>query len=286
MRIWKSVNVYVRGKGHVKEKLPCQDRTYSIVDKSIAVISLADGAGFYTHSQIGAEIAVKTVCEFLKKEFNSLYKNEDVITKHEIHNKLYVRLKKTAKSLSVDLDELSSTLLFVAVKEDKFIAGHIGDGVIGVLGILDGEEEEVEVLSHPENGEYANETYFVTSPNAINHFRITKGEIDNTIGFILMSDGSSETLYDTKEKTLSKASKRILGWMDKNDAQAVKKALRKNVRNILRKYTSDDCSINLLKFVEVGKDETEKNDDQIPFSFCESFPKSSSQKGGRFKKLP
>ena len=48
--------------------------------------------------------------------------------------------------LNASLKDLSSTLLFVAVKGNKFLAGHIGDGLIGSF-----DESGSQVFSPPEN---------------------------------------------------------------------------------------------------------------------------------------
>ena len=60
------------------------------------------------------------------------------------------------------------TLLFVSIKNNKYIAGHIGDGIIGIID----EKGDAIVLSEPENGEFANTTYFTTSENYKYHLRL------------------------------------------------------------------------------------------------------------------
>ena len=58
--------------------------------------------------------------------------------------------------------DLASTLLFVAIKDNKFIMAHIGDGIIGYL-----KQDELKIATHPMNGEFINTTVFTTSMDVV-----------------------------------------------------------------------------------------------------------------------
>jgi serine/threonine protein phosphatase PrpC len=138
---------------------------------------------------------------------------------------------------------LSSTLLFIAIKNDKFIIGHIGDGVIGMLD----NNNEIKVISKPENGEFSNATFFTTSTNYPDRLRILKGTLKNAVGFILMSDGPEESLYNKQDNSLLDINKDIINWLKDNNIQDVKKALTDNLKNVISKNTNDDCSIGIIR---------------------------------------
>ena len=53
-----------------------------------------------------------------------------------------------------------------------------------------------EVLSYPENGMYANETYFFSGPHAAEHLRVRKGFDSGATAVLLTSDGCGDSLYD------------------------------------------------------------------------------------------
>ena len=86
--------------------------------------------------------------------------------------------------------DLAATMLVVAENNDRFIIAHIGDDVIGYL-----DGDVLKTASAPSNGEHANETYFVTSRDAINTMKLFKGSIKNIAGFVIMSDGTEQSLY-------------------------------------------------------------------------------------------
>ena len=66
----------IKGKSHIRDNLPCQDKTY-FIDNDIQVISLSDGAGSCKHSDLGAEIATKVCAEYISENFNDIYNDLD-----------------------------------------------------------------------------------------------------------------------------------------------------------------------------------------------------------------
>ena len=259
---WKSAYAFVQGSGHQQGGVSCQDRSFSIMGEHLSVVSLADGAGSCKHSHIGAEVVTKLVCRILKKKFERLFSQDELIAKNDIHSELEKELAKRANLLTIHEEELASTLLFVAVKYNRYIAGHIGDGAIGIL-----TEKGLDVLSHPERGEFANTTYFVTDPWALDHFRMYRGHLMGTYGFILMSDGACSSLYEYEKKVLNIESEKMLNWLKDNDEAVVRKALRRNIEEVLTRKTDDDCSICLLRLVENEVEISKAPDDQSTFPF-------------------
>jgi len=241
--IFNTAGATVRGLSHVKKNIPCQDRIYKSESKNTATISLADGAGSCSMSDIGADISTQFVANFLCEKFDEIFGQNSEKSVEILLSNIKQLLTEKSEDLGVALKELSSTLLFVSVKNNNYIAGHIGDGLIGCY--LDGNTE---VLSFPENGEYSNQTYFTTSKKAKDYFRIYKGELSSINGFILMSDGSYESLFDKNKKKLTAANKTFFSWIeDKDNSQKkVEEALHSNLENLFTKATTDDCSVNLL----------------------------------------
>jgi len=242
---WKLASAYVKGRGHSAKNIPCQDRTFELISKhSTGVfygLSLADGAGSYKLSDIGAEIVTKEVLTYLKSNFSKLLQTKN--TSKRIVKHIEEKLTKEARNRGIDIKELSSTLLFIGIKNDKFIAGHIGDGVIGVLG----KDNKINVLSRPDNGEYSNSTFFTTTNSYPDRLRIIKGSIVDSTGFILMSDGSDASLYDARTEELAPINAQIINWLNIGSTTEVKSALQSNLNEVIKHKTHDDCSLGILR---------------------------------------
>lgn len=242
----KIASTSVIGKGHLKYNKVCQDSNKKY-QKKINILTLADGAGSKSHSHIGSKLLTNEICTYLKENFNKIYDGEYISIRDNLMEYLVKKLKNKQYNLSLSsIDQLASTLLFVAIKDDKFITGHIGDGVIGYV-----KNNKLKVISKPENGEYANATYFI-HPSFKNMLRLGKGEIKDINGFILMTDGGEDGLYDKKQQELVEANKEIIYWLKNRTPHRVEKALRKNIINNFRKITRDDVSIGAI-YIEHSK---------------------------------
>ena len=149
----------------------------------------------------------------------------------------------------------ASTLLAVAVKKNRYIALHLGDGVIGCRYEQEQGDSEigVRVLSVPENGEHANETVFFTSLGAQEHLRMYAGQLKGTNevidGFILMSDGPESALYRKTDSSLAPVCGKLLLSLRDMEKRKMQKSLNATVEMIASSMTCDDCSLALMVHV-------------------------------------
>ncbi|MBR1647215.1 MAG: protein phosphatase 2C domain-containing protein [Selenomonadaceae bacterium] len=247
---WKSVCCAVQGKGHSKKNIPCQDKVARLEMNGVQVIALADGAGSASMSHFGAECVVDSVSKFVAENFLDLIAQDDGrIVKQEILSVALQALNDAAKIHDCTLKDLASTLLVAAVGDGKFFLVHLGDGVIGYLN-----DAGLKTASTPDNGEFSNETVFVTSTNAAAHMRLYKGLLKKISGFILMSDGSEQSLYNKRNKNLAPAVKRLMHRTCLVDAEILTPQLEDAIKSVILDNTQDDCSIAILA----------RNSEQLP----------------------
>ena len=245
---------YVTGKSHLARNIPCQDRTYSKTLNGTTVISLADGAGSKSKSDIGAEIVTQFIAEFLCSNFDKIYEKEEKSSSKTILDGIQKCLIQKANEIKLnpkDLKDLSSTILFVGVKNNKYFAGHIGDGLIGYFD----DKEDAKILSYPYNeGVDDQYTVFTTNIDVLENFRIYKDNLNDIKGFVLMSDGTCDTLYEPKDKILLEDNKKIFNVL--NDHRLSIKTIEERIKKTIKaKYldksiNGDDCSINLLAITD------------------------------------
>lgn len=241
---WKVAGTYVTGISHERQKKGCHDRyAYKYHNNAIS-ISLADGAGSALKPEIGADIATKQVNKTVTKHFDYIFESDIFSASHKLTHAIRTAFGIYAKRYNCKIKDLATTLLFACVKDDKFIAGHIGDGILAFL-----KNDELVVVSPPDNGEFVNETYFITSNSYKNRFRLFKGNLNEIEGFVLMTDGTCESLFDKREKKLAPVVFTLFEWLDNYSTEEVNSALKENFEGIIRKKTTDDCSIGLLKLV-------------------------------------
>lgn len=259
----RSIGKCVTGKTHVKNGTVCQDKIFNIDKNGVHVITLCDGAGSCANSHIGAEITSRVVGEFFANSYNEVLIMLEDPNGIELLRKSVIKIvidalnKYVTSNHEINLNDLSCTLLFVVTFDNKYIAGHIGDGVIGVLksNLL---TENIHVLSCPENGGAPNITYFVTDKDAVSRLRIYTGELSSIKGFILMSDGPEEALYGNGQlsdncKLLFEA---LNGSLDNEYNEFLKNVLSTKIASI----SYDDLSINILFRESIDTSETDNEE--------------------------
>lgn len=245
--MFKEFHYQARGHRHLRDGTPVQDRTNYLSRGGVQVLCLADGAGSATHSQFGAQAVVDEGCVVLVEQFAEYAASNDGIqVKVDLLGRLAVKVAAVAERHNVSPDDLASTFLCVAVSGDRFLGAHVGDGVVGYL-----KHGDLRVISGPDNAEFANQTTFVTSARALESMRLFRGSLDGVSGFILMSDGSGDSLYDPRTGELAGACSKLIdavgtppGRQSKNSDY--KKRLRRLVNVTIRNATKDDCSIGIL----------------------------------------
>lgn len=231
----------VRGISHIKNNTKCQDKTLCLHNENYQMIGLADGAGSCLYSDIGAEEILKFIYGEFLFWFDDYFTSINCVQK--LTKKIEIAIDVIANIHKKRVEELSSTLLFVVIKNDKFIAGHIGDGVIGKLD----DKNQITVLSKPQNGKSNNLTWFTTSSYNPHRLRIYSGNIENISGFILMSDGVELGLYDSENVSLVPITGSIINLLSKNTQKEVSKKLEEQLKKVFQKITYDDLSIAIMK---------------------------------------
>ena len=242
--MWKVYSYEVKGRKHELMDIPCQDKTAVLMDEDnmVNAVALADGAGSSRLSEKGAECVVAHVLPYVNMNFDKFYENlKKQSIKDELVTHLQDELKRIARENDCHIKDMASTLLFCVIKGSRFLAGHIGDGVIGLHRI-----SGATILSVPANGEFANETVFVSDLDAKLHLRFYGGEIEDIDGFVLMSDGSANSLYEYRSARFSDAIENIFVMAGIMQSERFNELLVEAFDNMVRRRTTDDCSIALI----------------------------------------
>ncbi len=238
---WACVHCTSTGSSHLRAGIVCQDKTATRYDHGVYAYALADGAGSARLSHFGAEKVTEEICLLLCRHFEEWYAEENsTLVRQAILSHLLEQLNLLSQEHSCPVGELASTLLAVAVKGSRFLLLHIGDGVIGCT-----KGEGIRVLSAPKNGEFANTTFFVTSPGAIRNMTLAKGDDPEINGFVLMSDGSEASLYDKRNKLLAPILAGQIYRLGITSSAHMLPIVQRSLDQVIAKRTRDDCSLLL-----------------------------------------
>ena len=166
----------VTGSSHHRSGLPCQDSSNYRIAGEVLIAAVADGAGSATMSDVGSALAAETsviTAERLLREYHEH-------APHPLHETCLKRVvigavEETRRELceesqrrDIEVRHLATTLLLAVHTRDILAAAQIGDGAIVVS---DGLGAYVTFIT-PQRGEYANQTSFLTSPDAMSRLEV------------------------------------------------------------------------------------------------------------------
>lgn len=186
---WRVFAAAAIGKSHIDANIPCQDAfAHAVVDDRLVAV-VCDGAGSHALSHEGAAMVSTRVVNDLSQGVGA----DDGATDIEAFRAIVIEavasargaLEARALAENTALADYSCTLVGLLANADGGFFFHIGDG----LGVARGADAVDCALSLPENGEYANETYFVTGEVWQERLRVAR--IPHAIACAaLMSDGA------------------------------------------------------------------------------------------------
>lgn len=240
--MWHTQTAAVIGSGHKNQGLPCQDRTWSMTAHGVTVIALADGAGSAPLSHEGAEIAVQTICKTLCGQFDELYASASPMEMRlKALREVRQNISSHAAERNMDTSCFACTLLAVAARGDEYLLVHVGDGVIAYQ-----KNGKLLVASHPQNGEFANTTTFVTAGSALQKAKVLRGKQPDLEGFALMSDGCEAALYQKKKAAAAPLIGRLFQRAELLEAKTSETLLQVVLEHTVSPHTRDDCSLAVM----------------------------------------
>ena len=235
---WHVVAESVIGRAHRSSGRSCQDAVGSYVDRNLAYVAVADGAGSAAFSDRGASIAIEQSLIVLKRTVP--WKNVESV-KAQILDSCLRTIIAEADRIDCKPRELATTLAFVCVNHETVISGSIGDCIV-----ISYRNDQPELTHPPQQGEFHNETVFMTSSGVERYFRVQCGPLDGRNGFSLMSDGAAEALFHRRTNSPAPAISKMLGWVKAKDPSIASAKIREDVLPKLTLRSRDDCSLCLM----------------------------------------
>ena len=190
-RGWRVVNASVRGTSHAKTGQPCQDSVYHVVEPSngALIAAVADGAGSAELSQVGSQVAVRSSVEAARTSLlhTSARGVGEGYLRDVARASAFIarsRVESEARRRGRHARELATTLIFVVCVGGVLASAQIGDGA----AVIRDESGEYRLLTIPQKGDYANETVFLVSKDALRSLRVT-AELARLTHLAMFTDG-------------------------------------------------------------------------------------------------
>jgi hypothetical protein len=199
---WKHLSLSVTGKSHSDRNEPGQDYcragAVTFADRDFFIGLAADGAGSTTRGGTGAEIA----CEILYLQILAAIRKGDPLSRvNDDDIRTWISASREAilaraQEEGQRLKDYACTLIGVVISGEHALFFQIGDGCI-----VTGDDAGYHTVFWPEQGEYANMTFFVSDDDFLDHIRIDRRE--NLPGEIaIFTDGLQNLVLSFSTRTV------------------------------------------------------------------------------------
>jgi hypothetical protein len=170
--MWRYLGASVQGSSHIRNGTPCQDYSCAVEFDAAGLLFLAcsDGAGSGSRSELGSEVACRHLCDEITR-FAAQGGRIDDITKEtalEWLDSVRSAISTQAEAAGVTTRDLACTLIAAVIAPTAAAFMQIGDGA----AVVSTAKGELRVVFWPEQGEFANTTFFLTAPDAAGRFRL------------------------------------------------------------------------------------------------------------------
>lgn len=180
-----------KGSRHQENQQPCEDAVFLNRGQEYLFCGLADGQSGSRYGRAGGKACLEALCAHISTIGIGNFINAPFPDEHpcSVTKAIRQRLGQLSESTSIPLEEFSSTLLAIAVdlNRERYALLHLGDG----CAVSVHPSREPLLISPPETGASPNQTWLTTSENAVSHFRIGFGSLEDKKRILLLSDGAT-----------------------------------------------------------------------------------------------
>jgi hypothetical protein len=186
--MWTVAAASVKGRGHEQTGLPCQDSSAVEVSPNGRWVALvaSDGAGTAKFAEIGSQLVVRA---FVKRLVDLSTELDRLAPGAWVSDALIgylIEIRHQLRDLagSDDISNYHCTLTAALIGPNGGVTVHVGDGAIfgGTASAQNTAVLDLDqgfFVSTPQNGEYANETVFLTERDWVKQLRIKPlGSVD------------------------------------------------------------------------------------------------------------
>jgi serine/threonine protein phosphatase PrpC len=171
---------------------------------NVLIAAVADGAGSAAMSDVGSSLAAEKSVSTAER----LLREHHDHSHHPLHETCLtgvitegvedarIRLQQESENRGVDIRQLGTTLLLVVHAPGVLAAGQIGDGA---MVVSDGADAYTTLIS-PQRGEYANQTNFLTSSDAMTSLDVRVERVEGSCPRLAMfTDGIQNLVLDSAD---------------------------------------------------------------------------------------
>jgi hypothetical protein len=183
--MWKVIGASVTGTSHKAQGKDGQDASGWRSGPGVTCMAVADGAGSRPLSAAGSALAVeRALATGRTRAAGAAESSPAADWIRAAFAEAHEQIAAMAASADREVAEYETTLALAILTADVVAIGQVGDSIAVV-----GEEGHYRTVAPEVKGEYVNETFFITAPDALAHLRVTVLPAREAELVVLSTDG-------------------------------------------------------------------------------------------------
>lgn len=191
---WTFAGLLRQGETHRIKGIACDDYAKGVeLNDGTFIAVVCDGAGSAAKGGIGSRVCAEKFIEYMITRCD-----QEPLTDEDVRKAFsFARagLEEESARYNLPIETFSTTMVAIACLADSTIFAQIGDG----FAVAHFADSRLEMPLIPDRGEFANQTYFVTSKNWLESMYISTIN-EPCIGCTLSTDGLQSILITPDNK--------------------------------------------------------------------------------------
>jgi hypothetical protein len=193
---WRALGASVAGTSHVAAGRGCDDAHgwWIGAEGEIGVLAVADGAGSRPGTSIvGATAAVRAVVTGAREpSFGAALEADVVGATVSLVRAALGAVAARAEEAGLPVERLATTIGLAVLGRTDVVVAQVGDG----LAVIEEPAGTIRSVAVADRSEYANETVFLTSPDALDHVKVHRAPARSVRAVALSTDGLRYKVLD------------------------------------------------------------------------------------------
>ena len=222
------------GKKHSDQSGICSSSVSSYKEDGSAALAVSDADTAYEKGAECAAFLSQWSVSYLRE---SALKDQD-FDEEDFKDRLIMALNENGFTKS----NSAADLMFIAVKKDRYVSGHMGSGAI-----MAGSEGGIGVFAFPDSSE-GTAGYCLPSDKDDMHMTFEKGVLKKCSCFMFASGAISRMFYDKDSHAAAAACVKLMQWAIDYPENTLAGILQENADEILSAYSKGDFSLALFYY--------------------------------------
>ena len=235
---WNFAGLLRQGETHRVERTACDDYAKAVeLGDGTFVAVVCDGAGSAAKGGIGSRVCAEKFIDYVTLRCDGEALTVEDIKQGFCHAR--AGLETEAVKHQLPIEAFASTMVTVTCLAESTIFAQIGDG-FAVANFADGR---LEMPLIPDRGEFANQTYFLTSQNWIETLQVAT-ITEPCMGCTLSTDGLQNILITRDQRPYEPFFTKMFGHTKNLQSTQIETSLRDFLSsNLVNSKVSDDATI-------------------------------------------